>query len=90
MSTSLTMKKYSLPNLTNNALFSIRVALLQLVSFIAVTNRLICQLIGKDPTSSKKYVAYPYSGRSRTILPPGRCYISYPITIYNSQDIIKK
>lgn len=42
---------------TNRGLFSISVALLQLVSFIAVTNRFICQSMGKDSTSSKKYVA---------------------------------
>lgn len=61
--------------ITVSALFSIRVILVQLVSFIAVTNRLICQCTGNASTNSKKYVAYPYSGRSRTILYPSKIQI---------------
>lgn len=47
---------------------SISVTLLYLVSFMVITSLLTCQSTGKVSTSSKKYVAYPYSGRSTTIL----------------------
>lgn len=42
---------------TNNGVFSSNEILLQLVSFMEITNRFICQLMGKESTSSKKYVA---------------------------------
>ncbi len=54
--------------LTSSCLFSRRAARPVLATLITVTRRFTCHLTGSDCTSSKKYVANPYSGRSSTIL----------------------
>ncbi len=54
--------------LTSSCLFSRRAARPVLATLITVTRCFTCHLTGSDCTSSKKYVANPYSGRSSTIL----------------------